>query len=60
MYGLDAILSMHFLIPIVCVAKDLNWTGHELSDRIEELSQLDETCLLAAVHGMYAYKRGKK
>ena len=36
-YGLDAILPMEFLIPIMRVAQELNWTGHELSERLEEL-----------------------
>ncbi|MCO5560551.1 hypothetical protein L7F22_014166 [Adiantum nelumboides] len=58
-YGLDAILPMEFLIPILRVAKSLEWTGHELSERLDELEQLDET-RLAAVHGMYALKRRQK
>ena len=55
-FGLDAILPMEFLIPTLCVAKELKWMGHELSERLDELEKLDETCL-AAVHGMYALKR---
>ncbi|MCO5567206.1 hypothetical protein L7F22_020894 [Adiantum nelumboides] len=58
-YGLDAILPMEFLIPTLRVAKSLEWTGHELSEGLDELEQLDETCL-AAVHGMYALKRRQK
>ena len=33
----------------------MNWTGHELSARVEQLEKLDETRLLAFV-GMYAEK----
>ena len=58
-YGLDAILSMEFLLPTLRVAKELEWTGHELSDRLEDLEQLDEVCL-RAVMGMYALKRQQK
>ena len=54
-YVLDAILPMEFLIPIMRVAQELNWTGHELSERPEELKQLDET-RRAVVAGMYALK----
>ena len=55
-FGLDAILPMEFLIPTLRVAKELNWTGHELLERLEDLAKLDET-RLAAVHGIYALKR---
>ena len=41
------------------VAKELEWTGHEWSKRVDELEQLDETRLLAIV-GMYAEKRRQK
>ena len=58
-YGLDAILPMEFLIPTLRVAKELEWTGHELSERLHELEQLDET-RLSAVAGMYALKRRQK
>ncbi|MCO5581475.1 hypothetical protein L7F22_035360 [Adiantum nelumboides] len=58
-YGLDAILPLEFLIPTMRVAKELEWTGHELSERVEELEHLDET-ILAAVAGMYALKRRQK
>ena len=43
-FDLDAILPMEFLIPTLRVAKELNWTGHELSERLEDLEKLDETC----------------
>ena len=56
-YGLDAILSMEFLIPTLCVAKELNWK--ELLDRLEDLERSDETCLVAA-YGMYTLKRRQK
>lgn len=58
-YGINAILPMEFLLPTLRVAKELEWTGHELSKRIEQLEQLDETRLLAIV-GMYAEKRRRK
>ena len=58
-YGLDAILPLEFLVPTLRVAKDLEWIGHELSDRLEELGKLDET-RLAVVAGMYALKRRQK
>ena len=59
-FGLDAILPMEFLIPTLRVAKELKWTtGHELSERLDELEKLDET-RLAAIHGMYALKRQQK
>ena len=48
-YGINAILPMEFLIPTLRVAKELEWTGHELSERIEQLEQLDETRLLAII-----------
>ena len=59
-FGLDAILPMEFLIPTLRVAKDLEWTGHELSHRIDELEQLDEFCLRSVVAAMYAHKRWLK
>ena len=59
-FGLDAILPMEFLIPTLRVAKELKWTGHKLLERLDELEKLDETRLLAAVHGMYAVKRRQK
>ena len=58
-FGLDAILPIEFLIPTLRVAQALQWTGHELFDRIEELEILDET-RLKAVEGMYAEKRCQK
>ena len=41
-YGLDAILPIEFLISTLRVAKQLEWTGHELSERIEDIEKLDE------------------
>lgn len=37
------------------IAKELDWTGHEWSQRIDELEKLDETYLLAVI-GMYTEK----
>ena len=42
-YKLDAIIPMEFLIPTMRVAQELNWMGHKLLGRLEELEQLDET-----------------
>ena len=42
-YGLNAILPIKFLIPTLCVAQTLEWTGHELAQRVADLEQLDET-----------------
>ena len=50
---------MEILIPILHIDKELNWMGHELSNKLEELEELDKTCL-AVVHGMYAIKRQQK
>ena len=58
-YGLDAILPMEFLIPTLRVAKNLEWTGHELSTRIDQLEELGETRIRALV-GMYPFKRRQK
>ena len=58
-YGLDAILPLEFLVPTLRVAKELEWTGHKLSDRLEELEKLDET-RLAVVDRMYALKKRQK
>ena len=44
-YGLDAILPMEFLLPTLRVAKELEWIGHGLSDRLEDLERLDEVRL---------------
>ena len=58
-FGLDTIFSMEILFSTLCVVKELNWTGHELSERLEDLKILDKT-RLAAVHGMYALKQRQK
>ena len=58
-YSLDAILPMEFLLPTLRVAQTLEWTGHKLSKRLEDLEKLDETCL-RAIDGMYAIKRRQK
>ncbi|MCO5614587.1 hypothetical protein L7F22_068870 [Adiantum nelumboides] len=49
-FGLNAILPMEFLIPTLRVAKQLEWTGHELSERVDELEQLDELRLKLYVY----------
>ncbi|MCO5570501.1 hypothetical protein L7F22_024223 [Adiantum nelumboides] len=58
-YGIQAILPLEFLIPTLRVAKELEWTGHELSEQIEVLEKLDET-KLRAVASIYAQKRNMK
>ena len=58
-YGLDAILPIEFLIPTLRVAHSLEWHGHELSKRIDELELLGET-RARAVLGMYVEKRRQK
>ncbi|MCO5569821.1 hypothetical protein L7F22_023535 [Adiantum nelumboides] len=58
-YGIQAILPFKFLIPTLRVAKDLEWTEHELLEQIEVLEKLDET-RLRAVASIYAQKRNMK
>ncbi|MCO5556627.1 hypothetical protein L7F22_010178 [Adiantum nelumboides] len=58
-YGIQAILLLEFLLPTFRVAKELEWTGHELSEQIEILEKLDET-RLRAVASIYAQKRNMK
>ena len=58
-YGLEAILPMEFLIPTLRVARNLDWTRHELSTRLDELETLDET-RLATVAGMYVKETSKE
>ena len=55
-FGLNAILPTEFLIATLHVAKELNWAGHEMLERLEDLEKLDKTCL-ATVHGMYTLKQ---
>ena len=47
------------MIPTLRVAKSLDWTGHELSDRVKELERLGER-RRTAVMGIYAEKRRQK
>ena len=58
-FGLDAVLPLEFLIPTLRVAQELEWTGHELPQRLEELERLDET-RLKAITGIYALKIRQK
>lgn len=58
-FGLNAITPLDYLVLTLRIAHDLEWTGHELSVRIDELKALDESRLLALV-GMYAEKRRRK
>ena len=41
-YGQNAILPIEFLVPMLRVATELEWTGHELSKRVTDLEKLDE------------------
>ena len=59
MYGMKAVLPMDFLIPTLQVAKNLDWTGHELSQKIDDLERLEESRLMVVGH-MYAQKRQQK
>ena len=52
-YGQNAILPIEFLVSTLRVATELKWTGHELSERVNDLEKLDEIGLLA-IAGMYA------
>ena len=58
-FSFNAILPIDFLIPTLRVAKSLEWTRHELSDRVEELERLGER-RRTAVMGIYAEKRRQK
>ena len=58
-FGLNAIFPIDFLIPTLRVATTLAWTGHELSDRVEELERLGER-RRTTVMGIYAKKRRQK
>ncbi|MCO5580788.1 hypothetical protein L7F22_034659 [Adiantum nelumboides] len=60
-YGIQAILPLEFLISTLRVAKELEWTGHELSEQIEVLEKLDETRLRAGDYVlMYIRKQHSK
>ena len=48
-FELEAILPMEFILPTLREAKELEWTGHKLSSRVEELEHLDKTRLMAIV-----------
>ncbi|MCO5612383.1 hypothetical protein L7F22_066650 [Adiantum nelumboides] len=58
-YGIDAMLPIEFLLPTLRVARDLEWTRHELSERLEDLEKLDEQRLTVVAH-IYAQKRKQK
>ncbi|MCO5585801.1 hypothetical protein L7F22_039737 [Adiantum nelumboides] len=59
LYRLNTILPIEFLIPTLRVAKQLEWTGHEWSERRDDLEKLGETRLQAVV-AIYAQKRRMK
>ena len=59
-HGMNAILHMDFFDTYsLRVATNLEWTRHELSQRIYDLEKLDETQLMVVGH-MYTQKRQKK
>ena len=58
-FDLNAILPMEFLLPTLRIAKQLEWTGHELSERLDELEKLGET-RLQTVATLFALKRRQK
>ena len=58
-YGLNAILPLEFFIPTMRVARKLEWTGHELFERLDDLEKLDEL-RLNVVAAIYAKKRQQK
>ena len=41
-YKLDAILLIEFLSPALRLVRELEWIGHELLERLDELEKLDE------------------
>lgn len=52
-FKLNAILPIEFSVPTLRVEKELHSIGHELFEEVEQLEELNETCLLVVV-GMYA------
>ncbi|MCO5581470.1 hypothetical protein L7F22_035355 [Adiantum nelumboides] len=58
-YGLNAVLPIKFLLPTLQVAIELQWDGHAMSNRMNELEHLDER-RLTAIHAMYVEKRRRK
>ena len=54
-YGLNAVLSIEFLMPTLRTAAALHWDNHALSSRLSKLQHLDET-RLTVVHAMYVEK----
>ncbi|MCO5600156.1 hypothetical protein L7F22_054264 [Adiantum nelumboides] len=48
-FNMVYVLPLEFLIPTLWVAKNLEWTGHELSEQLEILEKLDETRLRAVI-----------
>ena len=49
-FGMNAILPIEFLVPTLRVAKQLQWDGHELSQRLDKLEKLHETRLMVVGH----------
>ena len=58
-FGIDAIFWLDFFIPTLRVAKENEWTWHEMLDMLEELEKIDETHL-QVIMGMYAKKCKQK
>ena len=53
---MNIVILMDFLIPTLRVAKNFEWTSHELSQRIDDLEKLDKSRLMAVGGHMYAQK----
>lgn len=58
-FRLEIILPIEFLVPSLRVAKQLDWIGHEFSNRIDELEKLDEHWIVDLIR-IYVEKRQKK
>ena len=52
-------MPIEFLVPTLRVAEKLEWTGHEWSERLDDLEKLGET-RLQPVAAIYAQKRRMK
>ena len=59
-FGMDFMFPIYFLIQTLQATKTLEWNGHELSERLEDLGRLDETRLTEAIAHMYDQRRRMK
>ncbi|MCO5549982.1 hypothetical protein L7F22_003459 [Adiantum nelumboides] len=58
-FGLNAILPIEFLLPTLRIAKQLEWTRHEIFEWLNELERLGET-RLKTVAALMTLKRRQK